>query len=237
MACKVKVIGACAGTHVAYISRVYLSPLLPCDCPGIQVKLVETKSSIATADQVIPKMSSLGLLLLGLTASAFAATPKPPTLTFLYTANLTTTPSISIGATPLGSRGVQPITGGIFSGPRLNGRMRIPNDVYDKQETCLLMMLLIGTVTLGMDWGLVDAKGTFSPDAIYVLKTSDGATIMVTEKGHAPNVALTFETSSPQYSWINTVLGYASGGPYDGGVVLEAWQVRPPCSRLRSRNI
>ena len=72
---------------------------------------------------------------------------------------------------------------------------------------------------------MTDSKGTFSPDAVYVLKTSDGANIMVTEKGHAPNVHILFETGSEKYSWINTVVGFATGAPFDGGVGLDVWQV------------
>jgi hypothetical protein len=78
---------------------------------------------------------------------------------------------------------------------------------------------------MGFDWGLTDAKGTFSPDAIYVLHTSDGAAIMVTEKGHAPNVQILFETGDERYAWLNPAVGYATGAPYDGGVALDVWQL------------
>lgn len=77
----------------------------------------------------------------------------------------------------------------------------------------------------GLDYGLTDAKGNFSPDAIYVLKTSDGAEILVTEKGHAPNVYLEFETGSAQYSWLNTVVGVGQAAPGDGGISLDVFQV------------
>lgn len=82
-----------------------------------------------------------------------------------------------------------------------------------------------GTVGQGFDWGLTDAKGTFSPDAIYTLHTKDGATIMVTEKGHAPNVQILFETGDDRYAWLNPVVGYATGAPFEGGVSLDVWQL------------
>lgn len=78
----------------------------------------------------------------------------------------------------------------------------------------------------GLDWGLTDSKGTFSPDAVYVLQTTDGASIMVRETGHAPNVHLTFETGSDKYGWLNTVVAYGAGTPFDGGVKVDAFQVR-----------
>lgn len=49
------------------------------------------------------------------------AAPKTPKLTFLYSLNCTLGPSLDVGATPVGSRVVIPITGGTFSGPKLSG--------------------------------------------------------------------------------------------------------------------
>lgn len=148
-------------------------------------------------------LSSL-LSVAALAVGVSAATPKPPTLDYLYSINISMTAPLDIGATAIGSRGILPITGGTFWGPKLSGN-----------------------VSAGLDWGLTDSKGTFSPDAVYVLTTNDGARIMVTEKGRAPNVNLVFETGSANYSWLNTAVGYASGGPTAGGVSLDVWQVSP----------
>lgn len=78
---------------------------------------------------------------------------------------------------------------------------------------------------MGLDWGLTSQAGVFSPDAVYILQTDDGANIMVTEKGHAPYVQILFETSSPKYSWLNSLVGIATGGPNDNGVGLDFWEV------------
>ncbi|CAK7218001.1 hypothetical protein SCUCBS95973_003342 [Sporothrix curviconia] len=136
---------------------------------------------------------------------AAAATPKPPVLSFLYSINITMSAPQDIGTTPTGSRGILPIVGGKFSGPKLSGN-----------------------VTTGLDWGLTDSKGTFSPQAVYVLETTDGARIMVTESGRVPNVNLQFDTGSANYSWLNTAVAYASGGPTAAGVSLTVWQITPP---------
>jgi hypothetical protein len=54
--------------------------------------------------------------------TAFAqSTPKPPTLTYLYTLNATLADAITIGPGPRGGRVAIPITGGTFSGPKLKG--------------------------------------------------------------------------------------------------------------------
>ncbi|KAK3939394.1 hypothetical protein QBC46DRAFT_438048 [Diplogelasinospora grovesii] len=142
------------------------------------------------------------LPLLALATSALAADPKPPALIYLYSINITIPSTVNLGSVPYGSRGILSISGGSFSGPKMSGK-----------------------VTVGMDWGLTDTKGTFSPDALYVLQTNDNATIMVTEKGHAPNVQILFETGSSKYAWLNTLVAYATGGPTATGVALDVWQV------------
>ncbi|KAI3391586.1 hypothetical protein diail_7044, partial [Diaporthe ilicicola] len=46
--------------------------------------------------------------------------PAAPALTYLFTANITSGATISIGSTPLGDRVFEPIVGGAFSGPKLS---------------------------------------------------------------------------------------------------------------------
>ena len=48
---------------------------------------------------------------------------------------------------------------------------------------------------------------------------------MVTEKGHAPHVQILFETGSSKYAYLNNIVAYATGGPIEGGVALDVWQV------------
>jgi hypothetical protein len=51
-----------------------------------------------------------------------AATPaKKPELTHLYSVTFTGATPIDFGATPLGHLTFSPLTGGTFSGPKLNG--------------------------------------------------------------------------------------------------------------------
>ena len=49
------------------------------------------------------------------------AAPTPPPLTFLYNVKLLMPPTVNIGSVPYGSRGIIPISGGTFTGPKLNG--------------------------------------------------------------------------------------------------------------------
>ncbi|KAK4112525.1 hypothetical protein N656DRAFT_753491 [Canariomyces notabilis] len=151
-------------------------------------------------------MLALPFSLFPLTATLVAAVPTPPQLTFLYSVNLTFAPPVSIGAVPYGTRDLLPISGGSFSGPKLSGK-----------------------VLTGLDWGLTDRQGVFSPDALYTLHTDDNATVLVFEKGHAPHVHILFETASSQYAWLNSAVAYATGGPNDAGVALDVWQVSSDC--------
>jgi len=54
-------------------------------------------------------------------ATAQTPVPKAPGLTFLYSLNCTLGESLAVGKGPEGDRVVIPITGGTFSGPRING--------------------------------------------------------------------------------------------------------------------
>ncbi|KAK3998026.1 hypothetical protein QBC44DRAFT_229080 [Cladorrhinum sp. PSN332] len=151
----------------------------------------------------LPKLGFIAALL-----TVASADPAPPPLTYLYSVNLTFAAPVSIGSVPYGTRDLLTISGGNVAGPKINGK--------------------IGT---GLDWGLTDRAGIFSPDALYTLHTSDNATILVFEKGHAPHVHILFETSSSKYAWLNSAVAYATGGPNaDGDIALDVWQVRwfPP---------
>jgi len=67
-----------------------------------------------------------------------AADPAPPALTYLFTANLTVSKPISVGAGPQGSRQVVPITGGVFAGPKLSGVYLSPFNPFPTLSLSLL---------------------------------------------------------------------------------------------------
>ncbi|KAK4652757.1 hypothetical protein QC762_500462 [Podospora pseudocomata] len=145
-------------------------------------------------------LSSLSALC-ALAVAALAVNPAPPTLTYLFSVNLTFAEPISIGSVPYGTRDLLTISGGNAVGPKISG-----------------------TVGKGLDWGLTSRQGVFSPDALYSLHTDDNATILIFEKGHAPHVHILFETASPKYEWLNSAVAYATGGPNEVGVGLDVWQ-------------
>jgi len=109
-----------------------------------------------------------GSVLLTAMGTASAATPSTPTAQtrFAFEARVTVDTPLVVGESSRGLRRIVPITGGIVEGPRLNGRV------------------LAG----GADWQFVRPDGVLEVEAKYTLEASDGALIMVTNKGmrHGP---------------------------------------------------
>lgn len=83
-----------------------------------------------------------------------------------------------------------------------------------------------GKVTLGLVSSLISPQGTQIADATYVLETSDGANIVITERAVIPYVEVLFETGSKKYGWLNNVTAWATGTEYNGLLALNFWQVR-----------
>ena len=145
---------------------------------------------------------------------------------FLCKLEVTLEPVRDLGETPLGRRRIIGITGGKFSGPRLSGKI-LPG---------------------GADWQVIRSDGVACLDARYTLQTNDGALIYVNNKGyrHGPKDAIErlakgeevdpalyymratpwFETSAPQYAWLNRTICVATGARRPAAVVLEFYEVK-----------
>lgn len=130
-----------------------------------------------------------------------------------------------IGAVPHGTRGFVPITGGQFEGPRLRGKV-LPG---------------------GGDWTLLRADGVLELDLRITLETEDSALIHLASFGlrHGPPEVLAaigrgesvdpslyyfrttprFETSAPQYAFLNRLLAVASGDRRAGGPIYTIDEV------------
>jgi hypothetical protein len=145
---------------------------------------------------------------------------------FLCKVEVTLEPIRDLGDTPLGRRRIIGITGGKFSGPRLQGRI-LPG---------------------GADWQLIRADGVAFLDARYTLETSDGALIYVSNQGyrHGPQDVIArlargeevdsalyymrttpwFETSAPAYAWLNRAVCIGRGARRAAAVELEFYEVK-----------
>lgn len=129
----------------------------------------------------------------------------------LMTLQVFVAPPQKLGAVPLGARAIAPITGGTFDGPRLRGNV-LPG---------------------GGDWTLLRSDGVLELDLRITLETEDGALIYVTSFGlrHGPaevlaalsrgesvdpsqyyfRTSMRFETSAPQYAFLNRLIAVSSG--------------------------
>jgi Protein of unknown function (DUF3237) len=157
---------------------------------------------------------------------AGAFDPVTPTLEHLFRATVELAPLQRIGPVAAGERRIYPIVGGTFAGERLRG------------------IVLPG----GADWQIVRPDGAALLDARYTIQADDGALIFVQNRGirHGPPVVLAralageavdpseyyfrttpmFETSAPQYAWLNDLIGVCSAVRRASAVVLDFYAVR-----------
>src|SRR5467141_4163454 len=130
-----------------------------------------------------------------------------------------------IGPVPHGTRLTAPITSGTFEGPRLRGNV----------------------LSGGGDWTLLRGDGVLELDLRITLETDDGALIYMTSFGlrHGPPEVLAalargesvdpskyyfrtaprFETSAPQYAFLNRLIAISSGDRRANGPVYTIEEI------------
>ena len=143
----------------------------------------------------------------------------------LMTLEVLVAPPQKIGALPHGTRAIALITSGTFEGPRLRGKV-LPG---------------------GGDWTLSRSDGVLELDLRLTLETGDGALIYMTSFGfrHGPPEVLAalargesvdpsryyfrttprFETSAPQYAFLNRVIAISSGDRRASGPIYTIAEV------------
>ncbi len=148
-----------------------------------------------------------------------------PQLEFLYHLSAELGPPVAIGDTSHGHRLIVPVIGGRFEGPRLSGKLQ-PG---------------------GADWLLIRPDGITELDVRATLQTDDGALIYCYYRGLATNVPAVmprwaqgedvpadeysitatpwFETSAPQYAWLQQSITLAKATLVPGGVTYEVFTV------------
>ncbi len=149
-----------------------------------------------------------------------------PRLRKVYRLEATLARPLDLGDTAHGRRRIVPLTGGVFTGPEINGK------------------LLPGA---SADWQIVLADGTALGDIRYTLQTDDGDLLYVQSRsirhGSAEVLArlgrgadvdasdYTFrtstqiETASPQLDWLNKGVFISVGGRQPAGVIYETYLV------------
>ncbi len=144
----------------------------------------------------------------------------------LFTLSMTLHPILDLGTTPAGHRRVVPVASGRFSGERLRGEV-LPHT--------------------GSDLLLMRTDGSFQQDVRMMLRTDDGALILMTYRGvrHSSQeigarlargevvpassyylrTAPAFETGSPDYAWLNHVLAIGVGERLAQGVSYAVFEI------------
>jgi len=144
----------------------------------------------------------------------------------LFDLSIELLPILDLGATPAGYRRVVPVAGGRFRGERLSGEI-LPST--------------------GTDLLLTRADGSFQQDVRMVLRTDDGALILMTYRGvrHSPpQISLriahgepvppseyylrttpSFETSVPTYAWLNHLIAVGVGERLPNGARYDVFEI------------
>jgi hypothetical protein len=151
--------------------------------------------------------------------------PSPPRLEFIFAADVSVDPPLSVGDVGKGTRRFVPIAGGEISGPKLHGKV-LPG---------------------GGDWQTIRDDGVAELEARYTLQTEDGALIFVRNYGlrHGPphvvaalaagqtvdhgsyyfRGATFFETSAAQYVWLTRQIVVCAGEREPDRVRLKFYQM------------
>jgi Protein of unknown function (DUF3237) len=144
----------------------------------------------------------------------------------LFSISLSLHPIQPVGASPLGTRRIIPISGGSFEGERLRGIV-LPH--------------------AAADWLLDRADGSSQQDARLTLQTDDGVLIFMSYRGvrlvspevsariargervdaseYYQRIAPFFETASERYGWLNRIVSVGVGERTPGGVSYRVFEV------------
>ena len=153
------------------------------------------------------------LVVLGLTASAFAQTSTSgPAFEYLGTLRVETGERTVVENGPQGTRTIVQIVGGRFEGPRIKASVQTPAG----------------------DWITNRADGSYRLDVRFTLRTDDGALILVTYNGVGQTTtagaslraAPLFETGDSRYTWLTRLQAVAVGERVGTAVTYEIYSLK-----------
>lgn len=141
---------------------------------------------------------------------AKAVDDDTPALEFVMELDVAIGDAINVGDTGQGHRVIIPIIGGTFTGPRIKGEV----------------------LSGGADYQLYDAALSRNQlEAIYCIRTDDGESIKVTNRGIATNdyfcASPVFEASfDGKYAWLNDGIYVCKPSGFSPGKIsLKVWKV------------
>ena len=133
-------------------------------------------------------------------------------VTFLFRIEASVSDPVRLDSGPRGARLILAATGGHFEGPELKGAV-VPGP--------------------GSEWATLRPDGSLEADVRLLLRTEDGAHILMTyhgiglvdEQGLRITTAPLFQTDDQRYAWLNRVQAVGIGAPVDGGVGYDVYRV------------
>lgn len=148
------------------------------------------------------------LLLIALPASAYEPVPIPG-LRLVFQVRVTIAPPVGVGDSDHGRRRFISIRGGTFTGEGIKGEV----------------------MAGGADWQIDRPGGVREIEALYSLRTDDGAVIIVHNKGLSvpdPRYLMTvpaFHAPAGKYVWLNRriFVGRISPVPGGGAVIISVF--------------
>ncbi len=138
-----------------------------------------------------------------------------PSTELVLEAYVSISPAVAVGPSDEGRRQFIPITGGRFVGKGIKGEV----------------------MAGGADWQLVRADGVVEVNALYSIKTDDGAVIVVDNRGIIvpatgggigyARTAPRFHAPQGKYDWLNkgSFVGTITPPPEGGAVIIRVFKV------------
>jgi hypothetical protein len=126
-------------------------------------------------------------------SAALPSGTRVPQCEFVYEATVSIAPPQEFGATAEGKRRIIPITGGHFMGPAIRGTV----------------------LGIGADWNLARSDGGNSVEAEYYLRTDDGVTIRIVNRGVCDKAAPDDPKSAERFLMFTIPQFEAPPGKYD----------------------
>jgi len=150
-----------------------------------------------------------------------------PRLTPIYRLEATLGEPIDLGDTDHGHRRIVPLTGGIFAGPAISGKL-LPGASADWQ-TGLPDGTAIGDIrytlqTEGGDVLYVQGRGVRHGSADVLARLARGEDVDASE--YTFRTSTHIETAAPHLDWLNKGVFVSVGGRQPGGVIYETYLVQ-----------
>jgi len=129
-----------------------------------------------------------------------------------------------IGSTPSGHRRIAPVTGGQFSGGRLNGTVLPGADwVINRSDGVMVIDVRLALKTDDSALIYLSYEGRFLASADAMLRFSKGELLKPDE--YSLVIVAKFECGADRYAWLNNVVAVGTGQQMPHGPVYSLFEI------------